>query len=184
MIVLYVGRRGSGKTTTMVKDAYQFKTRGYDIYTNMNSLTFSDVVLHDDEILSLLDREDSNYVLVLDEIQTFINSRRSARKQNVEFTYFIQQIRKRGVVILACTQFSRRVDIAFREHLDIIVFPEFKHEYGVVRARYEDNTFLEGFDYKTNRLPYREIVYDPSPVFALFDTNEVIEPVKTRSKTK
>ena len=132
MICLYTGRRGSGKTTTMVKDAYSFKRRGWKVYTNMTSLTFADEVLDTEAILSLLDGNESDICFVLDEIQTFIDSRRSMRGRNVQFTYYIQQIRKRNVVILAATQFRQRVDVAFREHVDIIARPSFYDEYPVI----------------------------------------------------
>lgn len=174
MIALYVGRRGCGKTTTLVKDAYAFKLAGWRVITNMTSLSFADEVMETEDILALLGGNDTDVVVVLDEIQTFIDSRRSMRKRNVEFTYYIQQIRKRNVVILAATQFSRRVDVAFREHVDIIVKPTYLGQFPVVVVRYIDRTVLDEGGFLDDAMV--EMVYDPRAVFSLFDTREVIDP--------
>ncbi len=177
MIALYIGRRGCGKTTTLIKDAYKFKKAGWKIITNMNSLAFSDEVLSIEEILGLLEGEENNIVIVLDEIQTFIDSRRSMRKRNVDFTYYIQQIRKRNVIILAATQFARRVDIAFREHTDIIVRPQYYPEYPVIVAEYRDITFMPEELDGDSTAGTQTVIYDPRLVFGLFDTRETIKPV-------
>lgn len=176
MIVLYAGRRGCGKTTTMVKDAYKFSLRGWPVVTNMSSVSFANATMSNDEILGLImDGDKHDMVLMIDEIQTFIDSRRAMRKQNVDFTYFIQQIRKRNVVILATTQYVRRVDIAFREHIDVVARPSFKPEYPVVVVSYVDRTALESLDTDVNSECL--VVYDPTPVYGLFDTTEVITPI-------
>lgn len=174
MIVLYAGHRGSGKTTTLVKDAYHFHTLGWDIITNMNTISFADEVRDSQEILDILETDKTNFVLVLDEIQTFIDSRRSMRKRNVSFTYFIQQIRKRNVIILAATQYARRVDIAFREHVDVMARPRYYAEYPVIVCDYYDLTRIEEGFFIDSGYSVRRVVYDPRPVFTLFDTTEVI----------
>lgn len=181
MIVLYQGRRGCGKTTSLIKDAWQLKQEGWDVVTNMTSVSFADKVLDNKGILSLLETDYTDFVIVIDEIQTFIDSRRSARGQNVTFSYFIQQVRKRNIIILAATQFSRRVDRAFREHVDILAKPEFYPEFPVVRVVYWDLTVYEdGFD-DPDREMSATVVFDPRPVFALFDTTEVIKPGLSRT---
>lgn len=180
MIVLYRGRRGCGKTTTLVRDAYLFKRRGWIIVTNMGTLNFADKVLPNDEILELLDSELRDFVIVIDEIQTFIDSRRSMRGENVNFTYFIQQIRKRNVIILATTQYMRRVDLAFREHIDIVASPQYFPEFPVVVVDYLDLTAFE--DDTTEDDGRVSVVYDPRPVYELFDTEEVITPLRRELK--
>ena len=176
MIALYVGRRGCGKTTTLIKDAYRFKMAGWRVVTNMNSIAFADEVLDVAEILALLEGTETDIVLVLDEIQTFIDSRRSMRGRNVQFTYYIQQIRKRNVTILAATQFARRVDVAFREHVDILVRPQYYPEYPVIEVRYQDLTLYEDGEYDPLGSGSGVVLFDPRGVFPLFDTHETIQP--------
>lgn len=174
MIILYTGRRGAGKTTAMVWQAAGFKAKGWKIYTNMNSLSFADAILSNEELVALVASDDNDFVLVLDEIQTFIDSRRSMRGQNVDFTYFIQQIRKKNCVILATTQFSRRVDLAFREHVDIVARPELLEEYPVMVVDYTDLTILDDDPDSDNART--TIVFNPRHAFGLFDTTETIDP--------
>lgn len=177
MIVLYAGRRGCGKTTASVRDAYLFHRRGWRVVTNMESVSFADRVIGPEDLAGLFDTEPRKFVLLVDEIQTFIDSRRSGRKQNVTFAYFIQQIRKRGVVILATTQFPRRVDVAFREHVDVLARPRFYGSFPVVRVAYMDLTASDGVAYDDDEtLPRRSVVFDPRPIYPLFDTGEVIKP--------
>ena len=183
MITLYVGRRGCGKTTTMVKDAYLYKLHGWKIFTNMNSLLFADEVLSVDEIITLLSTDTENYVLVLDEIQTLIDSRRSIRKRNVDFTYFIQQIRKRNIKMLASTQFSIRADKAFREHVDIEARPRFFEQYPVIVVTYTDMTFGDELFVDVEEYQ-RQIVFDPTQIYPLFDTKEKISPGITSVESK
>ena len=102
MIVLYTGRRGAGKTLSMVKDGYKFSLNGYKVYSNIE-LGFAEYV-ENDWILNIHKTELHDIVLIIDEIQLLIDSRRSARKGNVDFSYFIQQIRKRNIIILCTTQ--------------------------------------------------------------------------------
>lgn len=175
MIALYVGRRGCGKTTTMIKDAYNYKLNGWKVITNMTSVNFVDDVMQGEELLTLLEGSERDIVVMIDEIQTLIDSRRSMRKRNVEFTYYIQQIRKRNVIMLATTQFSIRVDKAFREHVDIEAYPRFYPQYPVIVVNYYDKTMGEGGLVLADEA-LRQIVFDPTQVFPLFDTTETITP--------
>jgi len=53
------------------------------------------------------------------------DSRRSMAKQNLKFSNFIQQIRKRNIILLGTTQYSNTVDLRLRQHLDIIAYPNY-----------------------------------------------------------
>ena len=176
MIVLYQGHRGCGKTTTLIKDGYALKRCGWTVVTNMTSVSYADRVLDESEILNLLNTDLNDFVIMLDEIQTFIDSRRGMRGKNVTFTYFIQQIRKRNVIILAATQYTRRVDIAFREHVDVLCKPKFYPEYPVIVAQYVDLTKLSESGIDSETVVFRDVVYDPRQVYDLFDTTEIILP--------
>jgi len=172
LIVLYRGRRGAGKTLSMVREAYNYYCRGVPVYTNMTSLNFGTSISEEDLLLMAHNDELEQCVVAIDEIQTLIDSRRSMKKQNVSFNYFMQQIRKRGVILLATTQYTRRVDIGFREQLDILATPRiFSTKAGdVVEVEMTDLT------YEDNGLPPMSvtIVYEAKHVYGLYDTDERI----------
>ena len=178
LIVLYRGRRGAGKTLTMVKDGLKYYLQGWKVYTNMYNIPFAER-LEEQEILELADTDGfKNCIVLIDEIQTLIDSRRSMRKANVGFNYFMQQIRKRNVNLLATTQYTRRVDLGFREQLDIMVSPKMvtlNSGKVLVEVSYVDLTTEE------EGIPpiKRRIVYDPQKIFSLYDTQERIKAVKT-----
>lgn len=188
LVIGYTGRRGAGKTTAMTMDAYNYMLAGYTVYTNMRSLSFA-TCIEEEQILALADLDEfHDCVLVLDEIQVLFDSRRAARKQNVQFLYFIQQIRKRNVNLLYTTQFSRRIDVGIREHTDIEARPrtiDKTARYGVKLCEvvYEDLTST----YETG-IPrtYRK-VFIANEVYNLFDTNErakALEPQAVKAKRK
>jgi hypothetical protein len=183
LVVGYTGRRGSGKTTAMTLDAYNYFINGFKVYTNMKSLVFASC-LPENNILSMADSDELNdCVVVIDEIQVLFDSRRSARRQNVNFLYFIQQIRKRNVSLLYTTQFSRRVDIGIREHTDLEARPRIvlrKGEYYICDVTYEDIvTTIE-----TGVPTYFRKVFVANDVFDLFDTNEKAQEIKPIEEKK
>jgi hypothetical protein len=183
VVIGYTGRRGAGKTLSMTNDAFQYYNAGYKIYTNMKSLSFAECI-DEDQILELAKNDDfQDCALVLDEIQVLFDSRRSGRKQNINFLYFIQQIRKRNVHLLYTTQFSRRVDLGVREHTDIEARPKIIDKtarYGVklCMVTYEDLTA----SYETMVPVLFRKVFIANEVYDFFDTNEkavALEPIKT-----
>jgi hypothetical protein len=184
MIVLYSGRRGCGKTLSMVKDAYKYKLSEYKIYSNIE-LEFTQFMENED-IINIHKTDIENAVLVIDEIQLIIDSRRSSRKGNVDFSYFIQQIRKRNIIILCTTQFSGTVDLRLRQHVDIIARPRYDKELKVCEVTYidmtaiNDNLFINEFE---NTIPSVTIVYDATLIFSLYDTNR-IQKLKEKVKVK
>lgn len=178
MIVLYKGSRGKGKTLTMVKDGYLYHKAGYKVISNFKT-SFSKQL--DNEEIMELNKESNlfNCILMIDEIQIFFDSRQGMKKQNITFSNFIQQIRKRNITILCTTQFSNTVDLRLRQHLDIIAFPNFIERLRVCEVTYFDLTRLEdnmliqdnGETLKPRTI---KIVYDPSNIFKMYSTTEMI----------
>ncbi len=172
MIVLYLGRRGCGKTATMVKDAYVEYLRGRRVISNMENINFGEYMSNDE--IKAIDKDSDIYnaVLLIDEMQIFFDSRRSMKKGNLDFSYFVQQIRKRKVDILATTQFAGTVEKRVREHTDVVARPNFLEKYTLIEVTYYDETSLQDFE-RFEPLK-RKVVFDPSPVFGLYDTEHII----------
>ena len=171
-IVLYLGRRGAGKTLSMVKDAYLYYKNGRRIITNMNSIKFGEK-MSNEEILKLSkDSDIYNCVLVIDEIQLLFDSRRSMKKENITFSNFIQQIRKRGIIMLGTTQFDNTIDKRLRDHCDIIALPKINKDLLLCRVKYLDPTSSQDIE-SDGILEYSSVVYDMRDIFQLYDTNEM-----------
>jgi hypothetical protein len=184
MIILYSGKRGTGKTLTMVKDAINFYSKGWNIYSNMLRLKIPHVYMSEEEMLNI-DKESNLFdcVFLVDEIGTLLDNRRSMSKNNINFSHFIQQIRKRNIVLLATTQYNNTIDLRFKQHLDVEVRPRYDNELKIIDAEYIDITSGEqsinnigmGIPkiYKSVRL-----VFEASKVFGYYDTNELISTRK------
>lgn len=178
MIVLYKGARGRGKTLSMVKDGAEYFLEGYKVLRNFEC-SFGEPI-ENDQILELSkDSELNNCVLLIDEIQIFFDNRRSMTKQNITFSNFVQQIRKRNIIILCTTQYSNTIDIRLRQHLDIIAFPNFIKDKNVCEVTYMDLTRLQDNDLilgqNAEMKPVlSKIVFNAEPIFKMYDTSEMI----------
>lgn len=177
MIILYKGRRGCGKTLTMVKDALKFYNKGWTIYSNFN-VYIPHKRLSNQDIINLPNTNINDCVLLIDEIQTIIDSRRSMKGDNLNFSYFIQQIRKRNIILLCTTQFTRTTDLRLREHVDVIVKPKMIHKYPVVEAVYIDLTSEEDLGF----LETKSIIYNPMIFWDMYDTNEIKQSDNVKKK--
>ncbi|MFW6130088.1 MAG: hypothetical protein ACOC56_02815 [Atribacterota bacterium] len=174
-IVFYKGSRGKGKTLSMVKDGYEYHKNGWKVYRNFFCL-FGEYITNE-EILNL-DKTTTlkNCVIMIDEIQTLLDSRRFMGNKNVNFSHFIQQLRKRNITLLATAQFSNNVDLRFRQHIDITAYPDHIEKYPVCEILYIDVTSIEDDILGEIQEPkIKRIVYNPKPIYKLYNTREMIK---------
>lgn len=174
MIVLYKGARGRGKTLTMVRDAFNYRANGWKIYSNMESIGFAEYINNRNILKINKDSELYNCVLIIDEIQSLFDSRRSMAKGNLDFSYFLQQIRKRGIILLCTAQYSNTVDIRLRQHVDVIAIPRFVKEFNICEVAYMDLTSIEDDEYGVTEPKSIEITFECQNIFGLYDTKEII----------
>ncbi len=175
---MYQGRRGCGKTLTLVKDATNYYYDGWKIYSNMFTLKIPHKYISEQEMLSINKESKINdCVLIVDEIQLLLESRRSMKKENISFSNFIQQIRKRNIILLCTTQFTGTVDLRLRQHIDIRVTPRIDKKLHVVEATYYDMTSIEdyGLTKPLNNIPQNiTVVFDAMQVYGKYNTREML----------
>lgn len=175
MLVGYTGRRGAGKTLTMVKDIVKFYNNGWKIYSNIEIKGVPTTILTSEEI-AFIDKDSSikNCVLVIDEIQVIFDSRRSGSKANKNFSNFIQQIRKRNIILLYTTQYAGTTDLRIRQHTDIIVRPRYNKNFEICDVVYFDITASEDA-FMLDSMPFnKRVVFDARTIFDLYDTKKAI----------
>jgi zona occludens toxin (predicted ATPase) len=172
MIIIYLGRRGSGKTLSMVKDAYIEYKRGRKIISNIEGIPFASYMSNQDILAIDKNSNIKNAVILIDEAQIFFDSRRSMKKENISFSNFVQQIRKRDIILLLTTQFANAVEKRLRDHADIIAKVQFIHGVNLCRVKYIDLTSIE--DEFSQNYDNVEVIYDASKIFKLYDTNQMI----------
>lgn len=177
MIILYSGSRGSGKTLSMVKDSQLFASNGFKIYRNFPANVGE--FLSTDDIISL--DKDSNLkdcVILIDEIQILFDSRTSLKLENRNFSHFLQQIRKRNIIILCTTQYSNTVDLRLRQHIDILACPRFDIETEVCAVTYYDlsviGSLLTDLLHPSLSLCSFTLIFYAPAVYPLYDTYHMI----------
>jgi hypothetical protein len=169
MIILYKGRRGCGKTLSLVRDAFDFFKKGWNVLTNIK-LSFGRLV--DSEFILNLSRDSnlSDTCLVVDEIEVFFDSRSWNRESQKKFSYFLQQIRKRNIVILCTCQYTNLVDLRLRQQIDVVACPDFKKDNPFCKVVYIDVTSLESSPSPTSLIE----VFDSRLYFPMYDTFEMV----------
>jgi hypothetical protein len=172
MIVLYKGSRGKGKTLTLVKDLLKYHLDGYKIYSNIQ-LTFGEFIPSSEVLLLSRDSNLRNCVLGIDEIELFFDSRNFSKLENKTFSNFLQQLRKRNIIILCTAQFTNLIDIRLRNQLDFMCYPSFDKHTGYCSACYFDLTKMEN---SLSNAPISSglVVYDAKPIFKLYNTLELL----------
>lgn len=180
MMILLVGRQGSGKTLLMVKMAYDYWKEGKTIYSNVKlNFPFKQIDYND-----IVNCKLKNAVVLLDEVHQLLPSRNSMSKINRTIVDgFLSMIRKQNLIVIGTTQLEMKVDVRFREEKDFI-YECFKYAY--LDGRWENVIHSQNFDKNTPVLIRVEAEENYSGVrirfnlfanafYHLYDTNEIIQ---------
>ena len=187
-VVLYTGRRGAGKTLTMVTEAFLYWKNGVDVYTNFHCKFGKR--LSSRHIYNLHKYDIKNSVICIDELHLFFDSRKFMANTNIEFSQFLAKLRKNKIIIMGTVQFKDNTEYRFRQHCDVECSMVTRPDLQIVEAVYLDKTKIqEGIFDSTSEFfkeilnekktkPYKKVIYDVSDVFKynLYDTNE--DPTK------
>lgn len=164
MIIGINGDIGSGKTVLAVLFAYKLKQKGYRVMSNVK-IKFPDGSTSEPIDTKNLDKLD-HCVIILDEAHIYLDSRRSASKNNMTTSYFILQTRKRGIILIYTAQLGSSVDKRLRNVQDynIVAIKDKRYfKYVVSNQTTEKTLILKKEKFK--------------PVFKMYDTNEIIPPI-------
>lgn len=117
----FYGATGSGKSLSMIKEGVRDALLGRTIYSNMKKIKLIPYYYVDLEDLILmvqneeLDTNDSTpKSLLLDEIHTMFDGRRSSSRENIDFSVFISQCRKRRFNVYYTSQWISGADTRIR----------------------------------------------------------------------
>lgn len=167
MICLFQGRRGCGKTLSMTWWSSFFSSLDWDVFSNYNVKNVQKIT---EEFILNLDKDSDlrDCVLLVDEMQIFFDSR--LWKEATKFSHFLQQIRKRNIVILGTTQYIDTIEKRIRQHVDFLIKPFFDSFSGVCTDFVYDLTSFED----SSEPDYFEISFHLSEVADLYDTNEML----------
>lgn len=116
--------RGSGKTGGLVWKLYQEKLKGRMVVSNLDSLTFGDVVV-DSSYLSEMPPDFHDLVLGTTEVHQFLEARRSMRTKQLQIGYVLGlQLRKRRITWHWDSQSVEQVDSRIIRQTDYLIHCE------------------------------------------------------------
>jgi len=114
MIVGITGKMGSGKTLLMSIFGFSF-TKEVPVYSNYET-TFSRVIKSLKELISITDG-----IILIDEIHLQLDARLWFTKEGVKFTHWVNQTRKKNLILFYTSQHFKQVDIRLRRATDLLI---------------------------------------------------------------
>lgn len=197
----FYGQTGSGKTLSAIKKVVRDYFLGRRIYTNMRDIKLIPYYYIDlEELILMVQNEeldvndDSPKTLLLDEIHTMFDGRRSSRKENIDFSMFISQCRKRHFNVYYTSQWLAGADVRIRTLTNKLVkcIPHFsRNDIGLGTIDEPEPIAIQHII--TDVLDLMENVHNPKkrkkviprwrmrPFYQFYNTYEVIRPVESYS---
>lgn len=161
MLIGIMGKMGTGKTLSMsILGVYLHLTTGVPLLANYG-------LKYSQKISSLADlwRMDTA-IFCFDELWLTMDSR--LWKDNVQLTRWINQTRKKKLLVFYTTQHISQVEMRVRKATDILIFTE----------KLPSGNWLNFIDYQYNNLGRRFLLPEPERFYKLYDTYEVLQPIK------
>ena len=196
--IMFMGRRGAGKSLSMtaiakfMNDAYRVKRSPMRVVTNyhVNFAIYSSPILVDE--LNEFPSWGRQLLVCLDEIAAYFPGRRSLARTNVDFSTFLQQIRKRRIEFMMTTQFPQMLDNQLLMQIDLFIDVDY-HRWGCghfAGHRHCVDLYIHdwwgqwtGRNFRKPFPPYRDdndwmmTLHKIGSVFQMYDTEEVVAPI-------
>lgn len=92
MIVGFIGKMGSGKTLSMVRETTKYVNQGYKIFSNIH-LNFPYTPFGFDDLFKMAEENDTslnNVVMLLDEAHIMLDSRSGMKKSSKLISFWVR----------------------------------------------------------------------------------------------
>lgn len=180
---MYVGLFGGGKTSSMIRDAYEIALTYPEvtILTNMEIYNFPEHT----NIEKLIDFQQivnakNNTLVLVDEISSIFNNRKwQTNGIPDELLFTLLQCRKRNIEIFGTAQQFNHIDVFFRK----ITFSV--RECTCMTGRWNFIHVFDGYVYENSKAPrydYKYSFIQTNFIRSLYDTREIIKMIKDNSE--
>ncbi|MGV9141361.1 MAG: hypothetical protein ACOC1X_00320 [Promethearchaeota archaeon] len=169
MLIIVLGRRGSGKTLWMVLQALKSKR---DVWSNFEIKIDR---YNELRVVDLIDELPNNCEVLIDEAYTWLESRTAGRGLNRYLTYLAFQIRKAERNFIISAQQQGTIDVRFRKEWDYMVYCFRKPNRNKRREFWDFGVRI--LDKYSLKIIQRVLPYESAEkYFRFYDTYEVVEP--------
>jgi hypothetical protein len=166
MLIGIMGKMGTGKTLSMTVLGYYLhrltKTplfSNYQIYKNKATKSLASNIITSVEKIWDMDTA----IFLFDELWLTLDSR--LWQDNVKLTRWINQTRKKKLLVFYTTQHIRQVELRVRKATDILIYCQ-KEPEGI---------WLTFIDYQYQTIGKKYLLANPSRFYDLYDTFEVLQ---------
>lgn len=161
MLVGIMGKMGAGKTLIQsILANYLYHQTGAKIYANYGLKNS----IHIDKMSQVWKAE--NGIICIDEAWLSMDAR--LWKDNVKITQWINQTRKKKLLVFYTTQHIRQIELRMRTGTDILIYCEKKPA----------GHWISFIDWQYGELGRRFLIDKPERYYNLYDTFEVVSPIK------
>ena len=170
MIIGFIGKMGSGKTLSLVREIYKYFLKGYTVYSNFG-LSFEHTPIDFSTLYKWVEEQKQldNVVIALDEVHIMLDSRSGMSKKSKTMTFWLNQTRKMGVKLFYTTQYMHQVDKRLRSGTDVFVFCE-----GVLINKNSKEYFICCNEITDGDASKKDL-FVGNDFYKFYDTNEVIK---------
>lgn len=156
-----MGKMGSGKTLSMsILATYLSKKFNVPLYSNYGLKNAKRI-----QSLSELWKIDSA-IFCFDEMWLTMDAR--LWKNNVFLSRWINQTRKKKMIIFYTTQHIRQIELRVRNATDILIYCQ----------KEKEGHQLQFIDFQYQQMGNRYLLSNPARFYSLYDTYEVLQPLK------
>jgi len=159
---------GAGKTLTMsILASYLAKKLGVPLYSNY-SLQNSQKITSLEQLWKI-----DSAIFCFDEIWLTLDAR--LWKDNTILTRWVNQTRKKKMIVFYTTQHVRQVELRVRNATDVLIYCDKKPNEG---------HWLQFIDYQYQQLGKKYLLYKPEAFYPLYNTFEICSPIEFKEKKR
>lgn len=196
MVIMFIGRRGRGKTTCMTCFALLLRKRrlaaGYVAWAEVLSNYWTDFSKPDPYLLDkLIEFPEGLHhkIILVDEAMTALANRRSLMTINLLISNMLMQLRKRKLDMLFTTQFPQFIDFQVLYQVDLFIECDMDPAGNMADLYIHDHWGQwTGMDYRKPWPPRRWMadkkiqLFYPKSMFGRFNSDEVVAPVYLKNR--
>lgn len=196
LTTILAGRRGRGKTASMtfigafLKEACAARGLDVGVWANYNTSIADWYHQRVIDYIATYPRDADNLIVLIDEAAAYFPRRRSLARSNVDFSTFLQQIRKRNIEIVFTTQFPAMLDDQILINVDLYCDVNMRYGGKDVDVKIWDWHGQFTGNWQRPRVPpqgpptwYRRF-WGVNNVFNLYNTREVIGSIWSNDSTR